>query len=202
MRLDLSCLDGGVSAVSRAETAELGCVLCAAPRQSRRVTPTGADAAAAPRRAARSCARTLRPRRSRCRKCKMCVPRARCASFLSSSALPQATLNAVARVFAHARLGARGEAHARTRLPLCAPRLPLTRPRRAQLDSFEREVIDYVKPCHGTTTLAFLFEHGVIVAVDSRASMGPYICAHTRALETRARRLRLACAVRVRVRAR
>ena len=47
----------------------------------------------------------------------------------------------------------------------------------AQLDAFEREVIDYVKPCHGTTTLAFLFEHGVIVAVDSRASMGPYICA-------------------------
>ena len=46
-----------------------------------------------------------------------------------------------------------------------------------QLDAFEREVIDYVKPCHGTTTLAFLFEHGVIVAVDSRASMGPYICA-------------------------
>ena len=46
----------------------------------------------------------------------------------------------------------------------------------AQLDAFEREVIDYVKPCHGTTTLAFLFEHGVIVAVDSRASMGPYIC--------------------------
>ena len=54
----------------------------------------------------------------------------------------------------------------------------------AQLDAFEREVIDYVKPCHGTTTLAFLFEHGVIVAVDSRASMGPYICA------------RLACAAR------
>ena len=41
-------------------------------------------------------------------------------------------------------------------------------------------MIDYVKPCHGTTTLAFLFEHGVIVAVDSRASMGPYICACAR----------------------
>ncbi|CAO2608974.1 Proteasome subunit beta type-8 [Lemmus lemmus] len=29
---------------------------------------------------------------------------------------------------------------------------------------------------HGTTTLAFKFQHGVIVAVDSRASAGTYIC--------------------------
>ena len=28
---------------------------------------------------------------------------------------------------------------------------------------------------HGTTTLAFKFEHGIIVAVDSRASAGSYI---------------------------
>ncbi|KAK4536274.1 hypothetical protein CDCA_CDCA08G2299 [Cyanidium caldarium] len=28
---------------------------------------------------------------------------------------------------------------------------------------------------HGTTTLAFVFQHGIIVAVDSRASMGQYI---------------------------
>lgn len=28
---------------------------------------------------------------------------------------------------------------------------------------------------HGTTTLAFKFKHGVIVAVDSRATAGPYI---------------------------
>jgi 20S proteasome subunit beta 5 len=48
-----------------------------------------------------------------------------------------------------------------------------------QLDGFEREVVDYVQPSHGTTTLAFLFEHGVIVAVDSRASMGPYISSQT-----------------------
>ena len=34
-----------------------------------------------------------------------------------------------------------------------------------------------VKPAHGTTTLAFIFKEGVIVAVDSRASMGSYICA-------------------------
>lgn len=32
---------------------------------------------------------------------------------------------------------------------------------------------------HGTTTLAFKFQHGVIVAVDSRASAGSYICKHT-----------------------
>ena len=40
-------------------------------------------------------------------------------------------------------------------------------------------MVDYVQPCHGTTTLAFLFQHGVIVAVDSRASMGPYISSQT-----------------------
>ena len=40
-------------------------------------------------------------------------------------------------------------------------------------------MVDYVQPCHGTTTLAFLFQHGVIVAVDSRASMAPYISSQT-----------------------
>ena len=45
-----------------------------------------------------------------------------------------------------------------------------------QLDSFEREVISYVKPNHGTTTLGFIFSGGIIVAVDSRASQGSYIC--------------------------
>jgi hypothetical protein len=33
-----------------------------------------------------------------------------------------------------------------------------------------------VKPNHGTTTLGFIFKHGVIIAVDSRATMGSYIC--------------------------
>lgn len=28
---------------------------------------------------------------------------------------------------------------------------------------------------HGTTTLAFKFQHGVMVAVDSRASAGSYV---------------------------
>ena len=32
-----------------------------------------------------------------------------------------------------------------------------------------------IKFNHGTTTLAFKFKHGVIVAVDSRATAGPYI---------------------------
>ena len=32
-----------------------------------------------------------------------------------------------------------------------------------------------IKLNHGTTTLAFKFQHGVIVAVDSRASAGSYI---------------------------
>jgi len=32
---------------------------------------------------------------------------------------------------------------------------------------------------HGTTTLAFKFRHGVIVAVDSRATAGPYIASQT-----------------------
>ncbi len=50
-------------------------------------------------------------------------------------------------------------------------------PRSAQFDSFERQVIEMVKPCHGTTTLGFIFQGGVIIAVDSRATMGSYICA-------------------------
>ena len=45
-----------------------------------------------------------------------------------------------------------------------------------QIDSFEREVVEYVKPNHGTTTLGFIFQGGVIIAVDSRASQGSYIC--------------------------
>ena len=32
-----------------------------------------------------------------------------------------------------------------------------------------------IKFNHGTTTLAFKFQHGVIVAVDSRATAGSYI---------------------------
>jgi 20S proteasome alpha/beta subunit len=32
-----------------------------------------------------------------------------------------------------------------------------------------------IKFNHGTTTLGFVFKHGVLMAVDSRASMGSYI---------------------------
>lgn len=37
-------------------------------------------------------------------------------------------------------------------------------------------MVEYVKPNHGTTTLGFIFQGGVIIAVDSRASQGSYIC--------------------------
>ena len=36
-----------------------------------------------------------------------------------------------------------------------------------------------MQPAHGTTTLGFMFEHGVIIAVDSRATMGAYISSQT-----------------------
>lgn len=36
-----------------------------------------------------------------------------------------------------------------------------------------------VKPAKGTTTLAFIFKEGVMVAADSRASMGGYICMYS-----------------------
>ena len=36
--------------------------------------------------------------------------------------------------------------------------------------------MNMVKPNHGTTTLGFMFQGGIIVAVDSRASQGTYIC--------------------------
>lgn len=45
-----------------------------------------------------------------------------------------------------------------------------------QFDSFQKEAIQMVKPAKGTTTLAFIFKQGVMVAADSRASMGGYIC--------------------------
>lgn len=48
-----------------------------------------------------------------------------------------------------------------------------------EFDSFERQVIEMVKPSHGTTTLGFIFQHGVIIAVDSRATMGSYISSQT-----------------------
>ena len=49
-----------------------------------------------------------------------------------------------------------------------------------QVDSFQRDAMAYVKPNHGTTTLSFIFNGGIIVAADSRASSGSYICKHLR----------------------
>lgn len=45
-----------------------------------------------------------------------------------------------------------------------------------QFDGFQKDAIQMVKPAKGTTTLAFIFKDGVMVAADSRASMGGYIC--------------------------
>lgn len=44
-----------------------------------------------------------------------------------------------------------------------------------------------IRMLHGTTTLAFKFAHGIIVAVDSRATAGGYIGATTRAALIHAR---------------
>ncbi len=52
-------------------------------------------------------------------------------------------------------------------------------PARPQVGAFEREAVELLKPNHGTTTLGFIFQGGVIVAVDSRASQGSYICEPT-----------------------
>ncbi|XLR36660.1 hypothetical protein HN51_046010 [Arachis hypogaea] len=48
-------------------------------------------------------------------------------------------------------------------------------PNSNDFDGFVKEAIQMVKPAKGTTTLAFIFKDGVIVAADSRASMGGYI---------------------------
>lgn len=42
-------------------------------------------------------------------------------------------------------------------------------------ERYVSEANDKIKFSHGTTTLAFVFDGGVLVAVDSRASMGSYI---------------------------
>lgn len=43
--------------------------------------------------------------------------------------------------------------------------------------SFENQLKEIEKKfAHGTTTLGFVFNRGIVIAVDSRASMGQYIC--------------------------
>jgi len=51
-------------------------------------------------------------------------------------------------------------------------------PRHAH-NKYESDVAPEIKFKHGTTTLAFLFNGGVIVAVDSRSTMGSYIASQT-----------------------
>ena len=75
----------------------------------------------------------------------------------------------------HADTLANAHAHNTTQqqhLSLAAPQLP---------DPLERcaAAHEHVKMLHGTTTLAFKFQNGVIVAVDSRASAGAYIASQT-----------------------
>ncbi|KZV39982.1 proteasome subunit beta type-5 [Dorcoceras hygrometricum] len=48
-------------------------------------------------------------------------------------------------------------------------------PTTADFDGFQKAAVQMVKPAKGTTTLAFIFKEGVMVAADSRASMGGYI---------------------------
>ncbi|KAJ4460247.1 putative Proteasome subunit beta type-5 [Paratrimastix pyriformis] len=36
-----------------------------------------------------------------------------------------------------------------------------------------------IQMLHGTTTLGFVFQHGIIIAVDSRSTMGPFIASQT-----------------------
>lgn len=43
------------------------------------------------------------------------------------------------------------------------------------MDSFKGKEKDAIKLAHGTTTLAFRFQGGVLVAVDSRSTQGNYV---------------------------
>jgi len=43
------------------------------------------------------------------------------------------------------------------------------------MDAFKGNEANAIKLAHGTTTLAFRFQHGVLVAVDSRSTQGNYV---------------------------
>jgi len=49
----------------------------------------------------------------------------------------------------------------------------------SDVKKYESGLNPEIKFKHGTTTLAFLFEGGIIVAVDSRSTMGPYIASQS-----------------------
>jgi len=57
---------------------------------------------------------------------------------------------------------------------------PVSKPGNFIKDAFEYpDAPDPIEMAHGTTTLGFIFKHGVIIAVDSRSTMGSYIASQT-----------------------
>lgn len=52
-------------------------------------------------------------------------------------------------------------------------------PNVCDLDAFQKDAMEHVKPAHGTTTLGFVFQEGIIIAVDSRSTMGSFISSQT-----------------------
>jgi len=58
--------------------------------------------------------------------------------------------------------------------------MPPSNPETFLKEAFEHpDAPDPIEMAHGTTTLGFLFKHGVIIAVDSRSTMGSYIASQT-----------------------
>ena len=46
---------------------------------------------------------------------------------------------------------------------------------KSKTSRFQKDVVEHVKPQRRRRWVVFIFEHGIIIAVDSRASQGPYI---------------------------
>lgn len=67
---------------------------------------------------------------------------------------------------------AREELAGRATLPLQLPALPTPAQRAGGCDRA-------VRMLHGTTTLAFMFAGGIVVAADSRSTMGSYVASGT-----------------------
>eukprot|EP01092_Planopodium_desertum_P005671 TRINITY_DN23660_c2_g1_i1.p1 TRINITY_DN23660_c2_g1~~TRINITY_DN23660_c2_g1_i1.p1 ORF type:complete len:238 (-),score=5.59 TRINITY_DN23660_c2_g1_i1:277-966(-) len=57
---------------------------------------------------------------------------------------------------------------------------PVAKPGQFLKTAFEhKDAPKSIEMKHGTTTLAFVFKYGIIVAVDSRSTMGPYIASQS-----------------------
>jgi hypothetical protein len=52
---------------------------------------------------------------------------------------------------------------------------PGVQPNSFMRNAFSGEGPEAIKMLHGTTTLGFVFQHGIIICVDSRASQGQYV---------------------------